>query len=655
MQPAAFVPSPPGSNPPSIPLPRPPASLTAPRLDIPGDLRKALTLLSRSSSVRDFLLDPSCAESDVCLLTAPRPAFTILTEEEQVGALPGCIALRYLGVPAFAHASGLSGGAVVTSYAARTHPLHAPALMSDVRVGRYVRDENTGEWCIITRNRRDRLTRLQYVRVSNHVQRERICLTCSSDLFDAGEFLKSVLFQCHDQEWRYCPSCGAPPSHRCACSCPSKPPLKSAGGLAGAAGAVMREGPAKWIGKVRVTVVSNISRNKLLNIDECMDVRASYQPTMDSALAADMQRLAIYEKASDGTTIPAPLTTAEFDPAVEALAEPVVDADVASQKIDQDEVVDILPAVAMTDEIDELPPTPVIGSETPSSSDDVFDDAFVTDTVVFDDPFIPAPRYELPEFLECAMLPADPSTLPGGIELCMDGMDLEEDWCSFISLDRDTTSSASGRTISSAASNHTADQLVPQPVLVPQQQQQGSEPMAKPLQPAPIPTPMPTAVPMPPQFQLPQLQQVPLSHQQAPPAPVSIAMPPVAPKEEAELFIEASEQKPQPMSRGVALAPRPAGMAACADGFIWQMGSAPNNGYLVAARLEAIEKERKAEERRKKNRQAAARSNARKKSIMDGFKSEIKAGKAQIAELRKQEVALRQQNRQLKRQMDMSD
>lgn len=418
----------------------------------------------------------------------------------------------------------------------------------------------------------------------------------------------------------------------------------------------MREGPAKWVGKVRVTVVSNLSRSKLLDIDECMDVRASYEPTMDSALAADMQRLAIFEKASDCATIPAPLTPVDIDPVAEHV--PDCPCDILDKSAPDLTSRDFAARnVSMTEE---LPPTSVLDSETPSSSDDYFIDgdfAVPADAVVFDDPFMPVstPRYDLPEFLERAMLPADPSTLPGGIELCMDGMDLEDDWCSFMSREKDAVSSASTVTASSTTSNYAADQLVPQPVIVPDQPLPKSQPEPQPLQASPTPAPILASATIQPQFQPPTLRQFPLAQQAAPPPLVPIAMPPVVPKEEAELFMETMEQKPLPMNHGVSLAPRPAGMAACADGFIWQMGNAPGNMYLVQSRLEVMEKERKAEERRKKNRQAAARSNARKKSTMDGFKSEIKASKARIADLRRHELELRQQNYELKRGMDMSD
>lgn len=677
-----------------LPLPVPPyPHQPIPALNVRQDLRKALTLIHRSSSLRDFLLDPSSADADVRLLLSPRPAFTILTEEEQEGALPGRIALRYLGVPAFAHPSGLSGGAVVTSYADRTHPLHAPAVMADVRVGRYVRDEVTGEWCIITRNATDRITRLQYVRVSNRLQRERICLTCSTDLFDAGHFLKSVLFQCHDREWRLCPTCGAPPVQSCMCA--THPPFRPhrqqhAQRLAAAAGAVMREGPAKWVGKVRVTVLSNISRSKLLDIDECMDVRASYEPTMDAALAADMQRLAIFEKAKDYATIPAPLKPSDMHPVTEQVASPFV-APANDYKTEPEPFPDdISPSnVFMTDE---LPTSSTLDSGTPSSSDDYFIDGdfpAVPDSVPWDDPWIPspAPRYELPEFLESPMLPADPSTLPGGIELCMDGMDLQEDWGAFMhNHTKDAVSSASTVTDSSTASNCTVDQFVPQPAMAPDNDNNTNDHLPRPpehvlpkpqpqrqvhqstLNPAPMPstahfqplTPPPThqsqsQAQLHPHSHAQPMQQFPLPQSTAPPTPVPIAMPPVVPKEEAELLMEANEHKPLPTNRGVTLAPRPAGMAACADGFIWQMGTVPGNMYLLEARLDAMEKERKAEERRKKNRQAAARSNARKKGIMDGFKSQIKANRARAEELRKHELELREANRKLRRQMEMSD
>lgn len=681
----------------------PPATLplVGPRCPsfVEHDLLKAFQLLQRHPSVRDFMLDASSPAHDVILLTTPRPSFTIFTEEEQKGALTGRIAMRYLGIPAFSDCAGLSGGAVVTSYADRTHPLHAPNVMADVRVGRYIRDNRTGEWCILTRNPRDGIIRLQYIRVNHLVTRERICLTCSSDLFNAGHFLASVLFQCHDREWRPCPFCGALPQARCHCAMKSivAPGLK---GLAGVAETVAREGLSRWVGKVRVTVFSNLSRSDLLDIDECMDVEASYQPSIDSALAADMQRLAIFETVNSATVVPKSLP----DPFV-AASPPATFAAKTHHEAQPDSVSTIGENDEQLAQSVKEDLTYADGSLTTSSSEDFFEDTTLPliDDVLFDDILLTDPKYDLPYFVESPMLPADPSTLPGGIELCMDGMDLEEDFCSFITNEKDLNSSIGsggsdgngfileneslvpnicadtpkiattydtredcadncsqiaavrvvlkqnqgapgslpredeGNTqqqlLDEASNGHTErSQQTLQNLNQKQRAQEREQPIAQVSA---------------------QMSQHLQPHIATQSARTQSALSVVSPKQEELLHAEPLEKtgpKPQSVSRGARLAPRPAGMGACSDGFIWQMG----NAHAIAARLEATERERKAEERRKKNRQAAARSNARKKGIMDAYKAEIKQENERVAELRRREFELRRENRDLKRQMDMS-
>ena len=106
------------------------------------------------------------------------------------------------------------------------------------------------------------------------------------------------------------------------------------------------------------------------------------------------------------------------------------------------------------------------------------------------------------------------------------------------------------------------------------------------------------------------------------------------------------------------LAPRPQGMSN--EGFIWQMGPVGMNGQTVAgyvmpshiARWQQLERERKAEERRKKNRQAAARSNARKKDLMDGYRAQIAAEREKIVMLQAREAELRKENAKLKERVE---
>lgn len=379
---------------------------------------------------------------------------------------------------------------------------------------------------------------------------------------------------------------------------------------------------------------------------------------MDSALAADMQRLAIFEKVSDCAIVPAPLPTP-------SIAEP-------QPSPASDERHARIISSSLSDVSEQTPPDvaadPLAESETPSSSDDYFINAQFyapQEAPVIEDPFMSSiQRYEIPEYLESAMLPADPSTLPGGIELCMDGMDIEEDWDALLRHEKEAVPSATSSIITQSYVD--SDQKVPQAHHLGEHQPQHLQQL-HPSKTHPETThnlssshshPLPNTTSIQSHFQSPSFRQFPWQQQLSPTGvlmpPVAPVQSPVVPKEESVLCTEPMEMKPQFPHRGVTLAPRPAGMAACADGFIWQMRSATGNNHIMQARLDAMEKERKAEERRKKNRQAAARSNARKKSIMDGYKSEIKAGQARIAQLRRHELELKQQNQALKRQVDTS-
>lgn len=473
-------------------------------------------------------------------------------------------------------------------------------------------------------------------------------------------------------------------------------------GLAGVAETVAREGRSRWVGKVRVTVVSNLSRNHLLDIDECMDVRASYQPSIDSALAADMQRLAIFETVNSATVVPKSLP----DPST-AAPPPAVFAAETQNQVQHGNV-----SKAKGKEGEQLPQGTgedlnyTDGSLTTSSSEDFFEEATppVMDDVLFDDVLFTGSSYDPPNFVEIPMLPADPSTLPGGIELCMDGMDLEEDFYSFVSNEKDinystgsggfegngfivgnepvmskicagvpkvmTTNAVRDRSASNNPQvaavralfqdNQSAPDLPTHKVEGNIQQQELDEASNGHLE-----GPQQSLRNLD-QKQNAQVLEQPakqvsgqVSNRLQPQIATQIAgmqsvLPVVVPKQEELLCTEAHEKvdlKPQLVSRGPRLAPRPAGMNACSDGFIWQMG----NAHAMAARLETAERERKAEERRKKNRQAAARSNARKKSIMDAYKAEIKQENERIAELRRKESELRRENRELKRQMDLTD
>ncbi|KAI0560653.1 Basic-leucine zipper [Gracilaria domingensis] len=225
------------------------------------------------------------------------------------------------------------------------------------------------------------------------------------------------------------------------------------------------------------------------------------------------------------------------------------------------------------------------------------------------DHFLVPPAVPISEpLMEQPMLPADPSTLPAGIETCLHGMDFEDDWCSYIASDQDS------RSVSSTLSNAGSD-VAPLPDSVP-----CVEDVIEMIDPE-------NDLPSPPN----------------PPKRKQCLQPQIA-KKPRPLAASQPTLKPKP------LAPRPAGMSVT-DGFIWQIGAFAGNEAVLAARLEAMEKARKAEERRKKNRQAAARSNARKKDIMDGIRAEIRQHKLREAELREKEANLRSENELLRQRV----
>lgn len=592
------------------PPPPPPDALGA-------DLCKALALLRRQPQIADFVLRPPDLKHDLQMLTLSRPSFILSTTEEQRGAVNGTIAMYYLGVPLFSERAGFSGGLVVTTYTARTHPLHAPAVMADVRVGRYVRHNATGEWCIITRNERDKVTRLQYIRVTKNVARERICLTCSSDIFDAGHIRESVLFQCHDDEYRFCNNCCVTPPRICTClsapAAPAPPPLTphpALTGLARAVWRVMSEGAAQWHGKVRVTVVNKMVPSAAAHFDACMDVVSSYNPTIDTLLADQMKRLAIIEKASASICVPAPITPPPL-PSTHALPTTTTTTTTSTTETTDSTDTDI-PVTTASALFSSVPP-PVIPKPHPLDHSHL--PFFEPGHFEVAQHFLVPPQLPISEpLVEEPMLPADPSTLPAGLHMCMQPFDLDDDWCSYIASDHDTRSVSS--TLSTAGSD-----TAPLPDSVP-----CVDDIMQPIDPHP---------------------QLLASY------PSSIcALPPSKRKQPQHLqsFEKCAPLAPQPAVKPKPLAPRPAGMSVT-DGFIWQIGAFAGNQAALAARLDAIEKERKAEERRKKNRQAAARSNARKKDIMDGIRAEIREQKNKEMQLREKRARLQSENEMLRKRI----
>ena len=793
----------------------------------------ALSLIRRSDATRQFLLYQPSPSVDINHLLTRRPAFIISTEEEQWGALPGRIALNYLIVPLFCNKNGLSGGLVATTYTKRTHPLHAPTVMAHVRLGRYLKDDNTGEWTFLTRNIADGLTRLQYVKVNQGLTRERIGMSCVSKRFDKGDFHQSVLFQCHDRQWRPCPMCNAPPKAKCGCLSTLSTlrksrftPLDEDGNnparLAQLTEMVLSEGDAKWQGHVRVTVLSNLTNSNLLNIDEYMTVFSTYRTSPDPSLIAHIKSLAIHERMREHACIPPLLHSNQqiedeqadqqdvqpreekhiqkviqkqlekHNPCVldnptssnvlsglypiqslleenqnhtTAAAPPVVTGVDAAYKADRENEdqnnldcnhrysfgsINEEDQNEMTTQKDkhQFPKEePYLESGTVAHAD--YYPAFTSEDLdeMFDksaneraNHYLIASNPNLEEMLddECAMLPADPSTLPGGTDLCLDGMVIDDDWCSRMTSDVDDNSASSTLSI-------TGSDCAPKPESVPLPEFETLSPPDRLTEmdyASSLSFPEPSKLELPPQMKTSlvareekekpktqektkkkedQMQTVyrsapqqnktglqpaqkqpdtsktlqqssnllahlqPSNHQQK--QTISTTQPAVAapfqtmpqpqfgavPGQAVSGIPMGVVMPMMPMQivpgvngmvasnmtaqmggiagfapHGLRLAPRPAGMTV-QDSVMLELGTAYNgNRVAIAARMTAIEKARKAEERRKKNRQAAARSNARKKDIMDGIKSQIKEAMKEAETLRKKERQLKERNEQLK-------
>lgn len=271
------------------------------RRRLEDDLSIVFRMLNRSDWVREFIL-ASNVPADLLMLMSPlgaQSSFILETEEHQEGRLTGSIKMRYLVVPSFTTPDGLSGGAIVTTYARRNHPLHAPAVMANTRIGRYVRDNQSGEWLFLTRNEIDNVTRMQWLHSSKSTARERINLTCNSTLFNKGLFSESILFECHDEEWRVCPVCHSPPDTSCTCSTSDgalvipKHPLD----LSTVAAAALTEPKSEWFGRVQVSVLSNLTKDLPGDLDTCMNLRTSFEASQDASLALQMQNLALAERA----------------------------------------------------------------------------------------------------------------------------------------------------------------------------------------------------------------------------------------------------------------------------------------------------------------------------------------------------------------------
>lgn len=428
-----------------------------------SDIHKALRLLNRSTYAKSFLLTPFEPSSQLSLLTSPHPSFTIATKEEQEGTLPGQIGLCYLGLPAFSETEGLSGGLVVTRYATRTHPLHDPSFISDIRFGRYVRDDASGEWCMITRSSKDRVVRLQYMNVNCQGDRERISITCDAQLFDCGRYTDSVYFKCHDHEWHICPS-----HSRSGCRCQNLVNFAQSThrGLAAAAHSFIREGAREWLGTVRVTVLNRFSIVPLLDVDDTMIVRSTYKAGVDGTLISQIRHLAVLETMSlsqSSLTIHRSISLPQDSSVVPKNPGPSS----ANRKDDVKSpghfppLHSHVPSLPLTPPLTPTKKTELIGDEfsyfAPSSTTMPWDPELICEDffgstgsdevadhflVLKDLPFSCFDDNE-PEY---PMVPADLSTLPAGVESCLDGMDLEDlddDCFSLMTSERDTQSLSS--------------------------------------------------------------------------------------------------------------------------------------------------------------------------------------------------------------------
>lgn len=278
----------------------PPGSRTQPglRTDI-----ERMTKMLRLAWVRQYMLAGTLA-TDVGVLTNPagmQAAVVCHAVDDHETA--GSFGQRFLLVPAFG-ADGLSVGACVTQHSVRKHPLHQKAIFAaDIRLGRWVRDDATGEWLVLTRSEVDNITRLMWIGCLKSTSRERITITCLSDVFDTGDIARSVLFECRDTEYRPCPLCGAPPGVCGGCSLPVLRPRHPLD-LGTSSANLMAVGGGHWSGNVQVTVYGQEGLRPMLPSTTPVAHRCKYN--QDEQLAISLQTLAISERIQNSNLIPLP-------------------------------------------------------------------------------------------------------------------------------------------------------------------------------------------------------------------------------------------------------------------------------------------------------------------------------------------------------------
>lgn len=262
-----------------------------------------MTRMLKLGWVKQYML-ASTLTTDVGVLTNPagmQAAVVCHAVDDHQTA--GSFGQRFLLVPAFG-ADGMSVGACVTQHSVRKHPLHMRQIFAaDIRLGRWVRDDATGEWLVLTRSDVDNITRLMWIGSLKSTSRERITITCLSDVFDTGDIARSVLFQCVDTEYRPCPLCGSPPGVCGGCTLPVLRPSHPLDHFTSSAN-LMAVGGGHWSGQVKVTVYGQEGLKPMLPSSTPFAHRCKYN--QDEQLALSLQGLAISERMQMSTPIPLP-------------------------------------------------------------------------------------------------------------------------------------------------------------------------------------------------------------------------------------------------------------------------------------------------------------------------------------------------------------
>jgi hypothetical protein len=132
--------------------------------------------------------------------------------------------------------------------------------------------------------------------------RERITLTCMTDVFESGDHAGSVLFECSDTEYRACPLCGGLPGVCAGCALPVIRPRHPLD-LASSANNLLTLGGGEWTGQVRVTLFGKDAVRPLSTsfAHSCTHSRS----TSCESVASALRRLAIQDRVTSTTPSPA--------------------------------------------------------------------------------------------------------------------------------------------------------------------------------------------------------------------------------------------------------------------------------------------------------------------------------------------------------------